>query len=408
MHSALGRSRIGVALLALFLLINFWDRGALGFAAVPMMRDLGLSHAQFGALGSAFFLLFSLSALAFGWLGDRCSLRKLIAAMACIWSVAQGLMAASGTFAPALASRTLLGAGEGGAFPTALHAAFRWFPRERHPSIAGAIASGGPLGLASGALLITGAISAWGWHAAFAALSCASLIWALFWLASRQGDEREAELPPTFRDSNGAPKWFDPTMLGATVTAFGVYWVFAVATYWFPAAMQTADGFSPAASAVVLSFAWLVQIPFFSAAASGAALLQSRGYSNALALSTVASIGVAIAGVALVVNGLSENRVLVSSTVLVCLASVALAVPILPALVDSLTPQGSRSMAMGSFIGVASLAGLVAPAFFGAVTDLAGKQGGYGAALIASGVVTIVTAPAAFVAARHRAPKLLF
>jgi ACS family D-galactonate transporter-like MFS transporter len=52
------------ALLFLFMVVNFADKVVVGLAAVPIMQELGLTPQQFGLLGSAFFLLFSLSAVA--------------------------------------------------------------------------------------------------------------------------------------------------------------------------------------------------------------------------------------------------------------------------------------------------------------------------------------------------------
>jgi ACS family D-galactonate transporter-like MFS transporter len=60
-----------VASLFLFMLINFADKAVLGLVAVPMMHDMQLTHAQFGLVGSAFFVLFSLSGIAVGLFADR-------------------------------------------------------------------------------------------------------------------------------------------------------------------------------------------------------------------------------------------------------------------------------------------------------------------------------------------------
>src|SRR5262249_27992375 len=43
-----------VALIFLFMLINYADKAVIGLSAVPIMRELGLSNTQFGTLGSAF------------------------------------------------------------------------------------------------------------------------------------------------------------------------------------------------------------------------------------------------------------------------------------------------------------------------------------------------------------------
>src|SRR5215813_13736242 len=60
-----------VALLFLFMLVNFADKAVIGIAAVPMMQELQLSPREFGLIGSSFFLLFSLSAIVTGFIVNR-------------------------------------------------------------------------------------------------------------------------------------------------------------------------------------------------------------------------------------------------------------------------------------------------------------------------------------------------
>jgi ACS family D-galactonate transporter-like MFS transporter len=60
-----------VALLFLFMLINFADKAVIGIAAIPIMQELQLSPRQFGLIGSSFFLLFSVSAIVTGFVVNR-------------------------------------------------------------------------------------------------------------------------------------------------------------------------------------------------------------------------------------------------------------------------------------------------------------------------------------------------
>ncbi len=69
------------------MLINFADKAVLGLVAIPMMHDMQLTHAQFGLVGSAFFVLFSLSGIAVGLIADRVSMKWLLAALALTWAV---------------------------------------------------------------------------------------------------------------------------------------------------------------------------------------------------------------------------------------------------------------------------------------------------------------------------------
>jgi len=51
-----------VWLLFFFMLINFIDKAIIGLAAVPMMKEIGLTPKEFGLVNSSFFFLFYLGA----------------------------------------------------------------------------------------------------------------------------------------------------------------------------------------------------------------------------------------------------------------------------------------------------------------------------------------------------------
>ncbi len=114
----------------------------LGLVALPLMRDMSLTHSQFGVVGSAFFLLFALSGIGVGLFADRLNMKWLLAGLALTWAVAQLPLAWPTSFAVLLACRILLGAGEGPASPLALHVVYTMVRRSRaqpanHPRPAG-------------------------------------------------------------------------------------------------------------------------------------------------------------------------------------------------------------------------------------------------------------------------------
>src|SRR6185437_16825353 len=76
-------------LLFLFMLLNFADKIVVGLAGVPIMTDLKLEPDQFGLLGSSFFFLFSISAIAVGFLANRTATRWVLLTLALIWAIAQ-------------------------------------------------------------------------------------------------------------------------------------------------------------------------------------------------------------------------------------------------------------------------------------------------------------------------------
>lgn len=138
------RARTVLALLALFIVVNAADKAVLGLTAGPIKDDLGLSATEFGAIASSFYLLFSLSAVSVGFLGDRIRPRPLLAVLALVWAAAQLpiLLPATG-FGALVATRVVLGAGEGPGFPLANYTAFTWFPEKRRALPSAVVVAGG-------------------------------------------------------------------------------------------------------------------------------------------------------------------------------------------------------------------------------------------------------------------------
>jgi len=121
---------IVVWLLFFFMLINFVDKAVIGLAAVPMMKEIGLTPKQFGLVNSSFFFLFSISAIVTGFIVNRIQARWALLVMAIVWALTQFPMIGSVGLGTLLASRIVLGAGEGPAYPVALHGAYKFFPNE--------------------------------------------------------------------------------------------------------------------------------------------------------------------------------------------------------------------------------------------------------------------------------------
>ena len=387
------RARFAVGMLSLFMLINFADKAAFGLAAVPIMRDLHLSNTQFGALGGSFFALFSLSAAVVGSLSGWISTRWLIAGMALIWTFAQLPLLGTVSLGVFFASRILLGAGEGPAFPTALHAAFDWFSDARRPLITGIIAGGGPLGAALSALVVTWVIVALGWHAAFGMLSAASLLWCIVWLATTTSPVASTIAP--IRESTTAPASLaellrNPTLIGVTTAGFAFYCISALALIWLPPFLQIAAGLSPQAAGRVLMVAWLVQVPLLPLVGWFSVALRERGYSSEMARVAVATAGLVAAGVAMIGMATAKPAWL---TIALAVLSVSLPVTIVatgPSIVAQIAAGPQRGIALGSCIGFASLGGAFAPVAFGKILDAAGSPAaGYHLAFVASGVLVI-------------------
>ena len=123
-----------VALLFLFMMINFADKAIIGLAGVPIMTELNLTPKQFGLVGSSFFLLFSISAVVTGFIVNRVRSKWVLLIMGLVWALVQFPMMGTVGIEMLIACRIVLGAGEGPAYPVALHAAYKFFPMRSAPS----------------------------------------------------------------------------------------------------------------------------------------------------------------------------------------------------------------------------------------------------------------------------------
>ncbi len=194
MHNASDRrsAAIVIALLFVFMLINFADKAALGLVAVPLMKELDLSADQFGVVAGTFFSLFAISGVIVGFLANRIAAKPLLGALALIWTVAQLPLALATASMPLLiACRVLLGAGEGPAYPLALHACYKWVPNGKRNIPTAIIMQGGQAGMLLAGPVVTLLTIHYGWRSAFLVLGVAGLVWMVLWqLFSKEGPPR--------------------------------------------------------------------------------------------------------------------------------------------------------------------------------------------------------------------------
>ena len=141
-----------VFLLGAAVFLNYVDRGAIGIAAPLMKSELGLSEEAYGLAFSAFFWIYAPVQFFAGWLCDRFSVYKLMAAGILLWAASTLLMGFAGGFASLLVLRIMLGVGESISFPGSSKIIARHVPAERRGIANAAVATGLALGPAVGTL----------------------------------------------------------------------------------------------------------------------------------------------------------------------------------------------------------------------------------------------------------------
>ncbi|HXI69050.1 MAG TPA: MFS transporter [Verrucomicrobiae bacterium] len=174
-------------------LFNYLDRYVLSAVLTPLQKDLGINDGQAGRLVTAFMLGYFVTSPVFGWLGDRCSRKWLIAAGIFVWSVGTVLTGFAGTFAMMIAFRVLVGLGEASyatISPSLISDSYA--PAKRNNALT-IFYVAIPVGAALGTI-IGGIIAAkWGWRHAFIWAGVPGLFLALVMLPFAELKRGQAE-----------------------------------------------------------------------------------------------------------------------------------------------------------------------------------------------------------------------
>ncbi|WP_326790400.1 MFS transporter [Streptomyces sp. NBC_00151] len=425
------------ALLVVFMMVNFADKSVLGLAADPVREDLGLSASAFGLANSAFFLLFSICGAAVGLLADRVRPKWLLLTMAVLWSLSQAPLVLGGGLTVLVASRVLLGAAEGPAFPVAQQTTLSWFPNHRRNLPGALIVLGITLGVLVAAPVLTWVIHEHGWRTAVAVVAVAGAVWALLWIpfggegpyAGRRGsgtpepvpadgpgagadrtahgfdadpaaDSREAdrvaEAAEDVAGAGGAARGTPyrrilatRTWIGATAAYFGTYWVIAFCLVWLPSYLHDGLGYSSVASTRLLMLVWGLSGVVVLGQAGLTGWLLRRGSSSRRARGGVGGVLLLVgAGACLALPAAPAG----AATVVLLVAGFGCAGAmgsVAATTVAELAPADRRGGALGIMNAVVTTAGLIAPTLVGHLVDTHGTAG-YRQALLITGVLLLL------------------
>ena len=382
-----------VALIFSFILINFADKSLIGLSSVPIMHEMALSNTQFGILGSAFFLLFSVTGVAGGFLANRIRTKSLMSAMAVLWAVAILPISVVSSFTLLLGSRIILGAAEGPAFPVALHSTYKWFPDRQRALPTSVIACGAAFGTGIVAPLIAWIIARHGWHVAFGMLGVASLAWVCIWAAvAAEGPiDGNAVSPPA--DAARVPYWqllSSRTALGVFAAGFAAYWLIAVNITWLANYLVKQMSITPIRAGWVIGLVSLMHMMLVPGFAWISQLLSGFGVSSRVARGVVGAACVVTSGASLIwMAGLQSGMLKVFliglsfsiGNVIFTLGST---------LIGEISPPTQRGAMLGMTNSIHTLAGLCAPWVMGRIIDVSDNPAaGFRTGYVFTGVMVI-------------------
>jgi len=388
------RWRIAV-LVSAAIAISYLDRQTLPVAVLAISRDIPLTNTQFSALQSAFLFAYALMYAGGGKLVDVLGTRRGFTVIMLFWSLACASHGLATGFAMLVASRFLLGMGEGGGFPAATRAVAEWFPTKDRATAMGIINAGTAVGAVVAPPLIAMILAYSNWRWIFVITGGMGLLWAAWWRWSYRSpnvasDESLGNPPPEPVPGSATHlPWIQLFRIretwGLVVAKFlsDAAWFFYL--FWLPKYLYDARGFDIKA---VGTFAWM------PSAAAGVGCLLGGAFSSYLLRRRV-SLGVA-RKVALGISAALMPFVILIPDVaiswaitLFCVAyfgqqSWSTLVMVLP---TDLFPQD----VVGSVAGLVGFGGAMGGIAFGEVVGYLLDHGvGYGAVFRAAGTLHII------------------
>jgi MFS family permease len=341
-----------------------------------MISELELSPEAFGIVISAFFWVYAPVQLLVGWLVDRFSVYRLMAAGVLLWAASTLAMGFVGGFASLLVLRVLLGMGETIAFPGASKIITRHVPAEHRGMANAALALGIALGPAAGTLAGGLILASWGWRAIFIAFGLVTLLWLVPWhFAAADGNRAPEPAGQRVRVRALVGKW---PLWAMSIAHAASNYVFYFLLGWLPLFLTQSRGLSIREMTLLATLGYAVQ----AIAALGFGYASDRwtrgGRSEARMRRVMMFAGQVLAAAA--VLGLAYAQAPLHIAGLLCLAGIATGALSLNTYAVAQMFAGAR--AAGTWVGVQNAVGNLSGIFGPILTGVIVQRAGYTAAFV--------------------------
>lgn len=172
-----------VTLVAIATVINYIDRGALGFLWPEISEDLGLTKGDYAIIVNVFTFAYAFGQSLFGkifdWIGTRLGFVLAIG----VWSLATMLHAVARGLGSFVIFRLMLGVAEAGNWPGATKSNAEWFPIKERALAQGIFNSGAAIGgIISAPTVAFLFVYLESWQATFITIGALGLLWLIPWL----------------------------------------------------------------------------------------------------------------------------------------------------------------------------------------------------------------------------------
>jgi len=371
-------------LLALGVLVNYFDRVNLSVSHAALYATFGISNIAFGYLSGAYNWTYAMCQLPIGVLLDRFGIRRIGRISTFLWSIASFAAAITPNLGGFFAARFLLGVGEAPTFPANAKAIGHWFPLKERSFATSIFDSMAKFANAIGVPLIGIVLIKAGWRWSFAATGFVSLAYfLLFYRVYRDpGDDpqlSEAERNYIAEGREGEPKETPPPaslgyLLGqrkvlGLALGFGSYnYVFYLLVTWLPSYLSASLHIDLLHSFLYTSVPWLFATATDLSGGWLADFLIERGWDASRSRKLVLICGTAFGlGILGTVNAHTATRALL--WISISIGGLAAAAPVGWSIPSMIAPRGS----VGSVGGIVNfsnqLSGIAAPIVTGYVVS---------------------------------------
>ena len=166
--------------------LNYMDRYLPAGASPLIQKEFHLDDTQVGLLGSAFLLVYAISAVPFGYWADRGVRKVVIGVGVSVWSLATLLTAGVQNVVQFFPTRAVVGIGEAAYFPAGTSLLSDYFPKHERGRVMSVWGIGSSVGVAVG--FAGGGIIAekLGWRNAFLFAAVPGLVCAILAFTMRE------------------------------------------------------------------------------------------------------------------------------------------------------------------------------------------------------------------------------
>ena len=371
-------------LLALGVLVNYFDRVNLSVSHAALYTTFGISNIAFGYLSGAYNWTYAVCQLPIGVLLDRFGIRRTGRISTFVWSIASFAAAVTPNLGGFFAARFLLGVGEAPTFPANAKAIGHWFPPKERGFATAIFDAAAKFASAIGVPLLGIILLKVGWRWSFAATGFISFAYfVLFWRVYRDPEDDEKLTDAERRHiaehvEPNPPQTIQPTpaslgylirqrkVLGLAI-GFGSYnYVFYLLLTWLPSYLSSALHIDLLHSFLYTGVPWLFATVMDLVGGGLADFLIHRGWDASRVRTAIivggTAFGLGILGAA---NAHTATRALI--WISISIGGLSAAAPVGWSIPSIIAPRGSVGTVGGIMNFSNQISGIAAPIITGYV-----------------------------------------